>query len=175
MNRAERYGGVITMIDIGSIRENYPPTISSEQLRKLLHVSRRRCVWLLKHHIPHSDTGKKTRRYTIDLETAVSFLIDFEESPELFSAAPGEFSTYNKYVRKKLIKEDNTFDDKLRKRILKKYDAIPDVLDSKAVSKLTGYSVNAVNRWMQKGKLRSVLTPNGRITSKEWVVEFIRW
>ena len=78
------------------------------------------------------------------------------------------FSTYDKYVRKKLIKKDNTFDDKLRKRIHKKYDAIPEVLDSKAVSKMTGYSVNAVNRWMQKGKLRSVLTPNGRITSKEW-------
>ena len=100
-------------------------------------------------------------------------MIDFEESPELFSAAPGEFSTYNKYVRKKLIKENKTFDDKLRKRILKKYDAIPEVLDSKAVSKLTGYSVNAVNRWMLKGKLRSVITPNGRITSKEWVAEFV--
>ena len=160
MNLAERYGGVITMIDIGSIRENYPPTISSEQLRKLLHVSRRRCVWLLKHHIPHSDTGKKTRRYTIDLETAISFMIDFEESPELFSAAPGEFSTYNKYVRKKMIKENTTFDDRLRKRILNKYDTIPEVLDSKEVSKLTGCSVNAVKRWMQKGKLRSKVCAN---------------
>ena len=62
------------------------------------------------------------------------------------------------------------YDECIKPKLTIKWQSVHEVLDSKAVSKLTGYSVNAVNRWMQNGKLRSVLTPNGRITSKEWVV-----
>ena len=112
--------------------------------------------------------------YTIDLEVALAFLADFELFPERYSAAPGQFSTYDKYVRNKRIKQEKTYDTSIKPKLTIKWQSVPDVLDSKAVSKLTGYSVIAVNRWMQKGKLKSVKTPNGRFTSKEWVVEFIR-
>ena len=172
MNLAERYGGVAAMVDYEFIRQNYPPVISSEQLRKILHVSRRRCIWLLKHYIPHNDNGNQTRRYTIDLEVALTFLADFEQAPERYSAAPGQFSTYDKYVRNKRIKQEKSYDESIKPKLTLKWQSEPEVLDSKAVSKLTGYSIIAVNRWIQKGKLKSVKTPNGRITSKEWLIGF---
>lgn len=166
MNQAERYGGVITMIDIGSIREKYPPTISSEQLRKLLHVSRRRCVWLLKHHIPHSDTGKKTRRYTIDLETAISFIKEYERSPDRYAAPAGQFNSKPCITTKVDI-------EALRLKLEDEWYNVPDILDPVTVSSLTCYSNSAVNRWLDKGTLRFALTQTGRVTSKAWLIDFL--
>ena len=41
------------------------------------------------------------------------------------------------------------------------------------VSRLTHYSDNALNHWLDKGTLRSALTQNGRVTSKAWLIEFL--
>lgn len=46
------------------------------------------------------------------------------------------------------------------------------MLTIKEVAKLTGYSDNAVDRWIVKGSLRSVLVQTGLITCKEWLVDF---
>ena len=57
------------MDDLKYLRSTYPPIISSEQLRKILHVSKRKCAWMLQNGlIPCIDSHKKTRRYMIELE-----------------------------------------------------------------------------------------------------------
>lgn len=156
---------VTAMIDAKAIRRKYPDTISSEQLRKLLHISKRRCVWLLKHYIPHRDNGGKTRRYAIKLEDAIRFMTDFEQSPERYTTPDGQFSS-KPYILPavnpgylRLTLEDEWFD-------------VPDLLDTETICSLTGYSDNAVNNWLEKGKLRSALTQNGRVTSKAWLIDF---
>ena len=41
-------------------------TVTAEEAARVLHVSKRKCAWMLQNgHIPCIDTGKKTRRYTI--------------------------------------------------------------------------------------------------------------
>ena len=41
-------------------------TVTAEEAARLLHISKRKCSWMLQNgHIPCIDTGKKTRRYTI--------------------------------------------------------------------------------------------------------------
>lgn len=55
------------MTDHEAIRQAYPSIISSEQLRLILHVSKRRCVWLMKNNIPHTDNGRvMSREWLID-------------------------------------------------------------------------------------------------------------
>ncbi len=156
---------VAKMNNYDRIRREYPPVISGEQLRKLLHISKRRCVWLLKHYIPHRDNGGKTRRYAIKLEDAIRFMTDFEQSPERYTTPDGQFSS-KPYILPavnpgylRLTLEDEWFD-------------VPDLLDTETICSLTGYSDNAVNNWLEKGKLRSALTQNGRVTSKTWLIEF---
>ena len=40
--------------------------LSAEQICKILHISKRKCAWMLQNGmIPCKDTGKKTRRYTV--------------------------------------------------------------------------------------------------------------
>ena len=153
------------MTDPNAIRQAYPPIISSEQLRLLLHVSKRRCVWLMQNYIPHTDNGAKTRRYTIRLEDAISFIIEYELSPDSFAAPPGRF-TSKPYI------PPNVDIDALRLILEDEWYNIPDLLDPVTVSRLTNYSDTAVNHWIDKGTLRSALTQTGRVTSKAWLIDF---
>ena len=154
------------MTDPNAIRQAYPPIISSEQLRILLHVSKRKCVWLMKNYIPHTDNGARTRRYTIRLEDAISFITEHERSPDSFAAPAGQFNS------KPCIppKVDTAA---LRLALEDEWYHIPDLLNPATVSRLTHYSDTAVNHWLDKGTLRSAFTQNGRITSKAWLIEFL--
>ena len=50
---------------------------------------------------------------------------------------------------------------------------IRHILAPVTVSRLTCYSDSAVNRWLDKGILRSALAQNGRVTSKAWLIDFL--
>ena len=154
------------MTDPEAIRQAYPPIISSEQLRILLHVSKRRCVWLMKNYIPHTDNGAKTRRYTIRLEDAISFIKEYEGSPDRYAAPVGQFNS-------KPCIPPKVDTGALRLALEDEWYSIPDLLNPATVSRLTHYSDTAVNHWLDKGILRSALTQNGRVTSKVWLIEFL--
>ena len=49
---------------------------------------------------------------------------------------------------------------------------MPDVLTITDVSAITGYTPNAVDRWIAKGSLRSVIVQTGLITCCEWLIDF---
>ena len=149
------------MTDPEAIRQAYPPIISSEQLRILLHVSKRRCVWLMQNYIPHTDNGARTRRYTIRLEDVISFIKEFERSPDSFAAPAGQFNS-KPCITTKVDTEA------LRLALEDEWYNIPDILDPVTVSRLTCYSDTSVNRW-----LRSALTQTGRVTSKAWLIDFL--
>ena len=154
------------MTDLDAIRQEYPPIISSEQLRLILHVSKRRCVWLMQNYIPHTDNGAKSRRYTIRLEDAISFIIEYERSRDSFTAPSGQFTS-------KPCITPNIDSEKLRLILEDEWYNIPNLLAHATVSRLTNYSGTAVNHWLDKGTLRSALTQNGRVTSKAWLIEFL--
>jgi len=154
------------MTDPEKLRREYPEIISSEQLRILLRVSKRRCVWLMKNYIPHTDNGAKTRRYTIRLEDAISFIKEYERSPDSFAAPAGQFNS-KPCITTKVDAEA------LRLALEDEWYSVPDILDPVTVSRLTRYSDTSVNRWLDKGTLRSALTQTGRVTSKAWLIDFL--
>ena len=39
------------MITVNEIKENYPESISSEQLRIILGISKRKCSWMLQNGV----------------------------------------------------------------------------------------------------------------------------
>lgn len=159
---------LMTMIDLNTIKQEYPPIISSEQLRKLLHVSKRRCVWLMKNYIPHTDNGNMSRRYTIRLDDAIEFIRSFEQSPESYAAPKGQFTSKHKpYIMPNISAKS------MHLLLMDEWSAVPELLDPTIIGNLIGYSENSVNRWLEKGILRSVLTQGGRVTSKEWLCEFL--
>ena len=142
-------------IVIAEIKEQYPPIVSSEQLRKILHISKRKCVWMLRNgFIPYHDNHKKACRYSIKLKNVLAFIEDFENNPEKYAMPCSEFSAA-KY-KKPVIEPER----------------LHDMLWVNEVVELTGYNKNTVNHWLDKGKLKSVVVQSGRVTSKTWLIEF---
>lgn len=89
----------------------YPKVVSKEQLCQICHISKRKAAWLLENGlIPCSDTGKKTRRFSIRMKDIVFYLEDREAHPEHYITPKGIFTSGYKgrYVeRQSLINRKN--------------------------------------------------------------------
>jgi len=141
------------MSDYSYLHDEFSEVISGEQLRKILHISKRKCAWLLQSGaIPCTDNCNKTRRYAVKLDDVIEYIIESEKAAERVQPQrPPEF------FREQLI--DEWFD-------------VPDVLTISDVAGITGYTPNAVDRWIVKGSLRSVTVQTGIITCREWLADF---
>ena len=59
--------------------------LSAEQICKILHISKRKCAWMLQNGmIPCKDTGKKTRRYTVLRKDLDAYIKDSTAHPEKY-------------------------------------------------------------------------------------------
>ena len=115
------------MNDYSYLHEEFPEVISGEQLRQILHVSKRKCAWLLNNGIiPCTDSYLKTHRYSIKLDDVIDYIIATENAAvNVQPLRPPEG------VRELLI--DEWFD-------------VPDMLTITDVAGITGYTPNAVDR-----------------------------
>ena len=141
------------MNDYSYLHDEFPEVISGEQLRKILHIGKRKCAWLLQSGaIPCNDSCQSTRRYSVKLDDVIEYIIRTENASERVQPQrPPEC------FREQL--NDVWFD-------------VPDVLTITEVSAITGYTPNAVDRWIVKCSLRSVIVQTGLITCREWLIDF---
>ena len=138
--------------------------ISAEQARKLLHISRRKCAYLLGHQIlPCVITGKKTHRYLAREEDVFAYAEHAAEIvlPPVFSSAVG---------RRRPTGPDPLI---MKSRFLKLWENKPDALTPSDVSTMTGYISATVRHWIGKGKLRAVTAQNRTLIAKDWLAEFM--
>ena len=138
--------------------------LSAEQTRKLLHISKRKCAYLLEHRIiPCEITDRKTHRYLVREEDVLAYAERADEIilPPVFSSAAGS-------PRRK------DPDQRIRKSaFLRIWAKEPDALTPVDVQKLTGYTGSTVRHWIRKGKLRSVTVQGRSLVAKEWLAEFM--
>ena len=138
--------------------------LSAEQTRKLLHISKRKCTYLLEHQIiPCEITDRKTHRYLVREEDVLAYAERADEIilPPVFSSAAGS-------PRRK------DPDQRIRKSaFLRIWAKEPDALTPVDVQKLTGYTGSTVRHWIRKGKLRSVTVQGRSLVAKEWLAEFM--
>ena len=74
--------------------EGLPTVLSGEQVRIVLHVSKRKCAWMLNNgFIKCENTGKKTRKYAVKLTDLIEFIEDSEKHPEKYVTPYAQFST----------------------------------------------------------------------------------
>ena len=79
--------------------------LSAEQICKILHISKRKCSWMLQNGmIPCKDSGKKTRRYTVLRKDLDAYIKDSTAHPEKYfipvtftSNNPGKSDLSKKY------------------------------------------------------------------------------
>ena len=143
---------------------NSEKIISAEQTRKLLHISKRKCAYLLEHQIiPCEITEKKTHRYLVREEDVLAYAERADEIilPPVFSSASGK--SHRKEPDPRIRKSD----------FLLIWATEPDALTPANVQRMTGYTGSTVRQWIRKRKLRSVTVQGRSLVAKEWLAEFM--
>lgn len=71
-------------------------TITKEQFCRICHVSKRYAKYLLDSGLVKCvDSGKKTRKYTIQAKDAWAYLVDRDVHPEKYKAPAGYYATHS--------------------------------------------------------------------------------
>ena len=125
--------------------------VTQEQVRQMLHVSKRKAKYLLDNGIiPCINTGKKTRQYRVK----VSDIEYYMEHP--YDFAVGMFPSGSKYksVKKEAVRLD---EDIVQKYYLDLLSNANDMLSVQEISELTGYSTSAIYRWIERGWVDSMM------------------
>lgn len=153
-------------MDYCHLREEFPETISMDQLYRICHISKRKAHWLLENGIiPCRDSGKHTRRFSIRLEEVIRFL-ELRDTGVLEEVIPhGAFSGGSSRpvcpARRELDEE------RLCAYLLECWQDWPDMLTTRQTAELCGYSLTTLNRWWSRGQVKGVKYRNELLYSKE--------
>nr|WP_319489722.1 helix-turn-helix domain-containing protein [uncultured Caproiciproducens sp.] len=159
--------------DYSHLLDEYPEVISQDQLYRICHISKRKATWLLENgYIPCQDTGKKTRRFKIQITDVIEYLTRLEDSPECLLTPPGIFSSGIKY-RPRHRAEVQLDADKFMEMLKKKWGSFPDALTVVDVIKLTGYCQTTISEWLSKEKLFGVWYRNKYLIPKDYLIEYM--
>ena len=154
-----------------------PQVLSGEQVRCALHISKRKCAWMLNNgFIKCQNTGKRTRKYTVLKEDLLSYIEDSVKHPEKYVTPYAEFSTAKYVTTRKPRPLKTGFPSSLpsdfRPWLEQEFEHVPDALTIPQVIATTGYTDKALNRCLRQGHLKSVQTPTTRIIPKLWLIDF---
>lgn len=159
------------MTDYSYLKQKYPPTISADQFYRICHISKRKAKWLLENDvIPCKDSGKKTRRFTIQLTDIIAYLELRETSSSTVSTPPGIFSSGWKATSVQRISIEPSH---LRHYFDTKWQNEPDVISIKQVTELIGYSAKSISGWIASGRLNAVWYKTKYLIPKFCLIEFL--
>ena len=118
--------------------------------------------------IPCTDTKKKTHRYLIKK----SDVIDFIEKGTTFDYPIGLFTSGDNQLKKTnyFCKIDS---DEARKWYEKEFEKEKDILQLKDVIRLTGFSDEAVRKWMQAGDLIGIQNGPYKVIPKLYLIKWM--
>lgn len=149
-----------------------PQVLSGEQVRCILHISKRKCAWMLDNgFIKCQNTGKKTRKYAVLKEDLLAYIEDSQKHPEKYVTPCAAFST-EKHRHKLAPRLPPSLPTDFRVWLEAEFESVPDALTVPQVIAITGYSDNAVDRWLRRGWLKSAQIQTGKIIAKEWLIDF---
>ncbi len=164
------------MNEYALLRKQYPPVLCVDQARKILHVSKRKMVWMLEHdYVAYTDNGKKTRQYRIELESLIAYIKASRRHPEQYPI-PAVFTAECKSTPKSKVQtyvlhpgeipEDfsNWLDDE--------WYRVSDMLTADDVATLLGYDHNTVRRWLSEGKIHRITAQGEEYIAKQWLIDF---
>ncbi len=166
------------------IRTQYGEVLSGEQVRQILHISKRKCTWILEHgYIPCSDTGGKTRRFAVRAEDLAAYMDDAVKHPERYTTPYAAFSMRKipqAEGKAKTVPDKPAYPtfprelpEDFRLWLEDEWCSAADLLTNDDAAELTGYAVTTVDNHIRAGRLKAVHTQDGLRIPKAWLVEFM--
>lgn len=156
--------------------KQYPPVITKDQFYRICKISKKTAKYLLDSGlVPCTDSGKKTRKYKIEMPNVIRYLEERELDPEKFKAPIGWYK--KDYNPDEAIHKTRSLTEKqkqkLRIQYLKKMKSYPDVLKTKDIATITGYNRNSVSKWCIRGVLKCIDMGNHYLVPKEYLLDFM--
>lgn len=144
--------------------------ITLEDMYKILHISKRKAKYILDNCIiPCTDTKKKTHRYLIKKSDVIEFLekgIVFDYPNGIFSSGYSQNKTLNNLI--------NIIDNSFAKKWYKEHFANEkDILFMNDVKRLTGFSNEAIKKWMVDGDLFGIKNGCQMVVPKISLIEWM--
>lgn len=141
--------------------------VTQEQVRQMLHVSKRKAKYLLDNGIiPCINTGKKTRQYRVK----VSDIEYYMEHPYDFAVGMFPSGSKHKPVKKEAVRLD---EDVVREYYLNLLSKENDMLSVQEISEVTGYSASAIYRWIERGWVDSMMFLGRHLIRKDNLYSFL--
>ena len=160
---------------IQSIKSSYPKIISKDQLYRICHISKKTALYLLESGaIPSVNSGKKTRKYKIQIDDVITFLQERDNNPLAFKPPENYYKGTNGgaslrkriFIPQELMPEARAFfEEKLKRK--------KDVLTTSEVSIITGYSQKTVVDWYEKKEIKCFFIKNRIYFPKEYLIDFL--
>lgn len=173
-----------TLLECYKILETYPDCMTKDQFYRIAHISKRHAKYLLDSGlVPCRDSGKKTRRYTIQTRDVITFLCDREDHPEKYKAPKGLY--IGNSGRPKCRNRDNPaaeiirfhFTEPERTGLYREWerlaDGYDDLLSTSEATELTGYSAHSIHRWCSQKLLVGFQIHGKLLIPKLSIIEFM--
>ena len=160
------------------IKHNYPNILSLENIRCILHISKRKAAWMLQHGIIKCEISeKKTKQYRVRKHDLFEYLDKLEQGDPSVLTPVGRFNT--KEPKKPRVPQEVLPSimfakppDDFRPWLEDEWYAESDLLLTQDIARITGYEHHTVQRWIKEKRIRSVWTQNLLISSKTWLIDF---
>lgn len=159
-----------------SSENNIRPCCASIRARQILHVSKRKMVWMLEHgYVAYTDNGKKTRQYRIELESLITYIKASQRNPEQYPI-PAVFSSGCKSAPKPkpqmYVLHPGEIPKDFSEWLNDEWYRVPDMLTANDVEALLGYDHNTVRRWLAEGKIDRIIAQGEEYIAKQWLITF---
>jgi hypothetical protein len=157
------------------LREQYPETISLDQLYRICSISKRSASYLIRHGvIPAEDTGRKTWRYRIALEDVIAYL---NKRDRIGSMIPlGAVSSRRgrgglRVNTADLLTGDNV--KALAAYFAYIYADYPDVLTISEITEMTGLCSRTIFQMLKTNALQAMEKSPKYLITKKHLLEFV--
>ena len=148
-----------------ALRAQYPKKLTLDNVRCILHISKRKASWLLANgYIKCKNNGKKTRQYSIDIKD----LFEYIDTAETLCLPCGIFSSRHAVDPAFHLPPPEDFAQWLKNEWL----FVNDLLRLDDVAVITGYALSSVQKWTYKKKLQCLWAQAKVLTTKEWLIQF---
>lgn len=153
------------------LKRQYSAILTLDEMRKILHISKRKASYMLKNgYIPCKDSGKKTRNFRIKLKDVIFYLEDVDKHPEKYTFPNGAFSS--KSPNKCAEWGSALPTEEFRLWLEDMWYNVPDAMTITELTQLTGYASTTYQNWISEGKIKSISHYNKIVIAKEWLIDF---
>ena len=162
-----------------------PATITKDQFYRICHISKRHAKYLLDSGLVKCvDSGKKTRKYKIEIKNVLAYLIDRELDSEKYRA-PAGYYIGNSGKLKRCIRRGQApgsvvtfhFTEQEKPGLLAAWQAAAaeykDLMTTAEVCELTGYQSQTVYRWYHSKAITGFIIQGKLLISKLTLLEFL--